>query len=143
MKKWQKVSLLCIIVLIPVLLIWRLIIDYETRNIVGSWNLDFDYSYLYSDSVSLEFLNGWTIIHEDGSIDLPPLYVPNQKIQSSLKMSKGIWSIDKKNDSMIIDAPNTPFNGRYFMKELPVKKDGRLLKSLQLSNDSNVIVLCR
>lgn len=117
--------------------------DYDSRNITGSWNLDFDNTYLYSDSDSLEFLNGWTIIHEDGSIDLPPLYVPNQKIQSTLNMSKGIWSINKENDSIIICASHHPFNGRYFMKELLVKKDGRLLESLQLSNDSNVIVLYR
>ncbi len=117
--------------------------DYDTRKITGSWNLDFDNTYLYPDSVSLEFLNGWTIIHKDGSIDLPPLYVPNQKIQSTLNLSKGIWSYDKKNDSIIISAPNHPFNGRYFMKELRLKKGGQLLELLQLSNDFNEIVLYR
>lgn len=132
-----------IIVLTAILLGWLSIANYSSRRIVGSWNLDFDNTYLYSDSDSLEFLNGWTIIHNDGCIDLPPLYVPNRQIQSTLNLSKGRWSIDKENDSIIISAPNHPFNGKYFMRELRVKKGGRSLELLQLSNDSNAIVLFR
>ena len=117
MKKWQKIIGLILIGLASILLTWRLIADYERYDITGSWNLDFNNTYLHSDSASLEFLNGWIIIHND-SIDLPPIYVPHNKIQHTLDLSKGTWSVDKKNNSITINAPNHPFHGKYFMKEL-------------------------
>lgn len=122
MKKWQRIIGLILIGLVSILLTWRLIAEYERYDITGSWNLDFNNTYLHSDSASLEFLNGWIIIHND-SIDLPPIYVPNNKIQHTLDLSKGTWSVDKKNNSITINAPNHPFHGKYFMKELRIKKE--------------------
>lgn len=142
MKKWQKIIGLILIGLVSILLTWRLIADYERYDITGSWNLDFNNTYLHSDSASLEFLNGWIIIHND-SIDLPPIYVPNNKIQHTLDLSKGTWSVDKKNNSITINAPNHPFHGKYFMKELRIKKESGHWELLRLSNDSNEIVLYR
>ena len=142
MKKWQRIIGLILIGLVSILLTWRLIAEYERYDITGSWNLDFNNTYLHSDSASLEFLNGWIIIHND-SIDLPPIYVPNNKIQHTLDLSKGTWSVDKKNNSITINAPNHPFHGKYFMKELRIKKGEWSLELLRLSNDSNEIVLYR
>lgn len=143
MKRWRKIVGISAIVVVTFLLIWRPIANSGSHRIIGSWNLDFDNTYLYSDSDSLDFLNGWTIIHDDGYIDLPPLYVQNRKIQSTLNLSRGTWSIEKANDSIVISAPHHPFHGKYLMREQKIKKGGRSLDLLQLSNDSNEIVLFR
>jgi len=140
-----NIIIFCAITLIAALLGWLSITHSRRTQVIGSWNVDFDNTYLYSnpDSASIEFMNGWTIFQDNDYLDLPPLYIPNAPIQNIIEESRGTWSIGMMDDSINIDAPNHPFNGKYLFNRQKVKIDGRIIDFLRLTNDSTEIVLYR
>jgi len=143
--KTISIILFCAITLVAAILWWLSISDSRRNQVIGSWNVDFENTYIHSnsDSESIEFINGWTIFQDDNHIDLPPLYIPNNSVQNMLEKSRGTWSIGITNDSINIDAPNHPFNGKYLMNRQKVKRRERSITLLRLSNDSTDIVLYR
>lgn len=85
------------------------------RKLIGDWNVEVENSYdkRYSEYNSLGIIIN---IKGDGSIQLPPLN-SNKSLEEAERDANGKWEIISNDpDSISIDAPNNPFNGKYSIR---------------------------
>ena len=162
-----------IVLLIIGIMIFVSIITHKSsiqRKLIGSWNIEFENSYIKRDSV-YQFLECIIDIQKKDTIKLPEIYEPldidfqgktlldhifdDKKIANKYRKhynevalrATGTWRIISTNpDSVFFNAPKNPLHGKYAVRFFIDKRGwvsmnmGRLIYKMELTNDSTHLI---
>ena len=169
----SKIIAIGIVLLIIGIVIFVGIITYQSpikRKLIGSWNIEFENSYIERDSI-YQFLEIIINIQKD-TINLPQLREPlvidfqcktflgngiefdEETIQKNIKRNKemrqkatGVWQVISTNpDSVFFNVPKNPLHGKYAVRFF-IDENGwiswnmpRNIYKIELTNDSTYLI---
>jgi hypothetical protein len=119
------------------------------RKLKGFWNIEFENSYLNRDRVC-EFFGLIIYIRKNDAIELPRVYVHEKSgklYEEMARKARGTWKVISTNpDSVLFNAPENPFHGKYAVRFF-IDNKGWVSKNrkynifkMELKNDSTLLI---
>ena len=147
-KKQQKLIVI-ILLIVAIITIFICLRNYsgnkkayiQNKLKTNNWQIE---SFYYYDYYMDEYIgDGLIFMFGKNEVDLPYFHNEDLKsVEEAFASRKGTWDIFCANpDSIIINAPTNPLNGKYAIRLYKSLVDNILYTKMELSNDS-IYILC-